>query len=109
MNFTAKVNPDVEGEWIIERDGEVFCHLSDTDFSVFVEICSLPVEIEKEGDPEAKVRTAVNKAEDAFWAVIADQYPEVTSGDMSFDVLGSLHIKHVEIVNIWLRMNREWV
>ena len=51
---------------------------------------------------EDRIKKALDKGEDAFWAAVAGQFPEATSGDLSPDM--SLDLKRT-----MERAIREWV
>ena len=55
--------------------------------------------------PAAKVRKAIERADDAFWAVIAKSFPEAKSGD--FDPMATKKWDDAceEAVNQWLHLN----
>ena len=54
---------------------------------------------------ELKIRTAVNQAEEAFWATIAEFFPEITTGDLDPLTSYSLLEKMKETVTIWHEVN----
>ena len=45
VKYVARKNPDVVGEWVIYRNDNLFCHLSDGDLWSFVEECQYNVEV----------------------------------------------------------------
>lgn len=48
MKYTAQLNQDVDGEWIIYLNKQVFCHLSDGDFEIFLNNFKANVELNNE-------------------------------------------------------------
>ena len=43
--FYAIKNPLVEGEWQVFMNNEIFCHLSESDFRIFVDNFKFNVEV----------------------------------------------------------------
>ena len=54
---------------------------------------------------ELKIRTAVNEAEETFWATIASYFPEITTGDLNPLTSYSQLEKMTETVKIWHEAN----
>lgn len=55
--------------------------------------------------PAERIREAVRKARDAFWASIAESFPEVTTGDMSPGDDMALESGTNQVVATWLLWN----
>ena len=49
----------------------------------------------------------IEKAQDSFWKVIAESYPEIKSGDFPFDAAFDFDKACNEAVDIWVKMNSE--
>ena len=62
-----------------------------------------------ESTPTERIKDAIEDAELAFWAVIADRFPEATSGDLSVErTIGLDQMMH-SAVNEWVDNNfPEW-
>ena len=45
LKFTAKLNTLVNGEYEIFCNGEIFCHLSESDFEIFRQGFTYPIEV----------------------------------------------------------------
>ncbi len=54
---------------------------------------------------EERIADAVQDAEDAFWAVIAEQFPEADSGDLSPDAAFALTAAMEKAVRAWIDAN----
>jgi hypothetical protein len=52
-----------------------------------------------------KIRTAVNQAEEAFWATISEFFPEITTGDLDPLTSYSLLEEMKKAVTIWHEAN----
>jgi len=48
-----------------------------------------------------KIEEAVEEAEQAFWQVIADKFPEIRTGDLCFSIVLPLNKLNVEAVTEW--------
>jgi len=66
------------------------------------------VEVDSMKEQE-KVRKVVDEAEEAFWAIIAKNYPEIKTGDLCFSVVGPWTLGNRDVVRIWLDTNKEEV
>jgi len=54
---------------------------------------------------KVQIESAVEEAQEAFWAVIAEKFPEVKTGDFPPDASHQFS-HHCELaVSIWLRLN----
>ena len=49
---------------------------------------------------------AIVEAEDAFWAVIVEKFPEVKTGDFPPDATAIRLQNNVHDVSLWLRLNK---
>jgi hypothetical protein len=54
---------------------------------------------------EQRITGAVRDAEDAFWAVVAEQFPEAESGDLAPDAALSLTRAMEKAVRAWIDAN----
>jgi hypothetical protein len=52
-----------------------------------------------------RIETALNKGEDAFWAAVADQFPEITTGDLSPDAAFALTRAMESAILAWVEAN----
>ena len=57
--------------------------------------------------PQARIRKVQQKAEDAFWKVVAKEFKEVKYGDM--DPMQTLKMEQdmLDVINVWLENNYE--
>jgi len=55
---------------------------------------------------ESKIRSAVDEAEQAFWAVIASNFPEIKTGDLDPLTAFKLAQTMSDTVKIWLDTNK---
>ena len=58
-------------------------------------------------DDESRLDKAVAEAEMAFWSKIAEQYPEIETGDLDPGNVMDLLEKMKATVKIWIAVNRE--
>jgi len=54
---------------------------------------------------DERIRLAVDKAEQAFWASIAESFPEAQSGDLPPDAVGLLMQSMTDVVKFWVHFN----
>lgn len=54
---------------------------------------------------KTRIHKAVLEAEDAFWAKIAELFPEAKSGDLGMDMAFKLYTLHHEAVTQWVESN----
>ena len=57
--------------------------------------------------PQARIKKVMQKAQDAFWAVVAKEFKEVKSGDMDPGQTMKMEQDMMEVINIWLENNYE--
>jgi hypothetical protein len=55
--------------------------------------------------PAERILEAVKKARDAFWASVAESFPEVTTGDMAPGDEVALEFATNEVLLVWLMYN----
>lgn len=58
-------------------------------------------------DLHIRIMEAVQDGEDAFWAKIAEHFPEVKTGDIDPLVAGELYNKLLATVIHWYEINRK--
>lgn len=56
-------------------------------------------------DVDIRFVDAIRNADDAFWAVIAESYPEITSGDLAPEIVMELQMVMETSVAQWLKSN----
>lgn len=56
---------------------------------------------------EERIEKAVNEAEDAFWSVIAERFPEAETGDMYIDACVRFTDNLEHNVRLWLATNTD--
>lgn len=54
---------------------------------------------------ETRIEDAVGEALEAFWAAVAQKFPEVTTGDFDPMLAGIVYARAEDWVAEWLRMN----
>ena len=54
---------------------------------------------------EERIEKAVNEAEDAFWSVIAERFPEAETGDLFFDASIEFGDECRSVVRLWIATN----
>jgi hypothetical protein len=54
---------------------------------------------------DARVKSALQSAEDAFWAAVAQEFPEATSGDLDPGMAVSLKQTMERAIRAWLDYN----
>ncbi|HUT97326.1 MAG TPA: hypothetical protein VMW60_04325 [Dehalococcoidales bacterium] len=54
-----------------------------------------------------KVDEVIEKAQDAFWKVVAESYPEVKTGDLPPEAVLDFEEASQNAVQAWLRWNKE--
>ena len=54
---------------------------------------------------EERIRDVADLAEEAFWAVVAEKFPEATHGDLYFDAEITFREKCEEIITLWVACN----
>ena len=52
-----------------------------------------------------QIKTALDKGEDAFWAAVAAQFPEIRAGDLSPDMVLDLRRVMERAVRAWIDAN----
>jgi hypothetical protein len=56
-------------------------------------------------NPKERLDDAVEAAEEAFWAAVAQRFPEITTGDLPPDVVIPLHLENEKAICHWLGGN----
>jgi len=56
---------------------------------------------------EERIEKAVKEAEDAFWSVIAERFPEAETGDMYIDACVRFTDNLEHTVRLWLATNTD--
>jgi hypothetical protein len=56
---------------------------------------------------QARISKAMQKAQNAFWAVVAKEFKEVKSGDMDPMQTMKMEDDMMEAINVWLENNYE--
>jgi len=57
--------------------------------------------------PTARKKKVMQKAQDAFWKVVAKEFPEVKYGDMDPMQTVKMDQDMMEVINVWLENNYE--
>jgi hypothetical protein len=57
--------------------------------------------------PKERVEAACDAAEEAFWAKIAESFPEIRTGDLPPDVVIPLHLENIQAICCWLGGNSD--
>lgn len=57
--------------------------------------------------PQNRIRKVMEKAQDAFWAVVAKEFKEVKYGDMDPMQVGRVEDSMMDAINTWLENNYE--
>jgi len=55
--------------------------------------------------PQARISKVMQKAQDAFWAVVAKEFKEVQYGDMDPMQIMKMEDDMMEAINVWLENN----
>lgn len=56
---------------------------------------------------QARIKKVMNKAQDAFWAVVAKEFKEVEYGDMDPMQTMKMEKDMMDVINVWLENNYE--
>ena len=54
---------------------------------------------------DERITDAAQKAHDAFWETLAEQFPEIDSGDIPQDESDSFDLQCLETARLWVRLN----
>lgn len=54
---------------------------------------------------EERIESALKEAENAFWEVIAEKFPEAEKGDLYFDACVQFWRECDNVVRLWLAIN----
>jgi hypothetical protein len=54
---------------------------------------------------DARIKSAVREGEDAFWAAVAKEFPEATSGDLDPGMVMSLTQTMERVIRAWVDYN----
>ena len=56
---------------------------------------------------DERIQEASRKAKDAFWETLADQFPEINSGDYPPEEAEMFDLQCLEVARLWVRLNEE--
>jgi hypothetical protein len=56
---------------------------------------------------EGKIEYAIEEAKNAFWERVRNTFPEITTGDLSFDINNELDDIMKKAVNDWVKNNKK--
>ena len=56
---------------------------------------------------DERIQEASRKANDAFWEVLAEQFPEINSGDYPPEEAEMFDLQCLEVARLWVRLNEE--
>ena len=54
---------------------------------------------------DEKIHEASRKAHDAFWETLAEQFPEIDTGDLPTEEAESFDLRCLETARLWVRLN----
>ena len=54
---------------------------------------------------DERIQEASRKANDAFWEVLAKQFPEINSGDYPPEEAEMFDLQCLEVARLWVRLN----
>ena len=54
---------------------------------------------------DEKIHEASQKAHDAFWETLAEQFPEIDTGDLPEEEAESFDLQCLEAARLWVRLN----
>ena len=57
--------------------------------------------------PQGRIKKVMQKAQDAFWAVVAKEFKEVEYGDMDPMQTRKMEQDMMDVINVWLENNYE--
>ncbi len=56
---------------------------------------------------DERIQEASRKANDAFWEVLAEQFPEINSGDYPPEEAEMFELQCLEVARLWVRLNED--
>ena len=56
---------------------------------------------------DERIKEASRKANDVFWETLADQFPEINSGDYPPEETETFELQCLEAARLWVRLNEE--
>jgi hypothetical protein len=56
---------------------------------------------------DERIQEASRKANDAFWEALADQFPEINSGEYPPEEAEMFDLQCLEAARLWVRLNEE--
>jgi hypothetical protein len=56
---------------------------------------------------DERIQEAARKANDAFWEILAEQFPEINSGDYPPEEGEMFELQCLEAARLWVRLNEE--
>ena len=56
---------------------------------------------------DERIQEASRKANDAFWEVLAEQFPEINSGDYPPQEAEMFELQCLEVARLWVRLNED--
>ena len=56
---------------------------------------------------DERIQEASRKANDAFWETLADQFPEISSGEYPPEEAEMFELQCLEVSRLWVRLNEE--
>ena len=56
---------------------------------------------------DERIEEASRKANDAFWEVLAEQFPEINSGEYPPEEAEMFDLQCLEVARLWVRLNEE--
>ena len=54
---------------------------------------------------DERIKDASQKAHDAFWEILAEQFSEIDSGDIPQDEADAFDLQCLEAARLWVRLN----
>ena len=56
---------------------------------------------------DERIKEASRRANDVFWETLADQFPEINSGDYPPEEAEVFELQCLEAARLWVRLNEE--
>ena len=56
---------------------------------------------------DERIQEASRKANDAFWEILAEQFPEINSGEYPPEEAEMFDLQCLEVARLWVRLNEE--
>lgn len=54
---------------------------------------------------DEKIKEASLKAHEAFWETLAEQFPDINTGDFPLEEAGLFDLQCLEAARLWVRLN----